>query len=128
MLETSKRNIDRTDVVKVMDNDLGVEIFNEITKEEITASGVLRPIGARHFAAQATMIQNLTQISNTPIWQQISAHISSKKLAGIIEDNLNLNRHELMTPYVAVFEQQELARLSNQAGEDLEVEQSMPTE
>ena len=128
MLETAKRNMDRNDVVKVLDNDLGVEIFSTITKEDITASGILRPVGARHFAAQATMIQNLTQISNTPIWQQIAPHISTKQLSKIVEDNLNLNRHELMTPFVAIFEQQEQARLSNQAGEDLEVEQSMPVE
>jgi hypothetical protein len=128
MLETAKRNMDRNDVVKVLDNDLGVEIFSAITKEDITASGILRPVGARHFAAQATMIQNLTQISNTPIWQQIAPHISTKQLSKIVEDNLNLNRHELMTPFVAIFEQQEQARLSNQAGEDLEVEQSMPVE
>lgn len=128
MLEASARYMDREDVIKVMDDDLGVEIFSKITRDDIIASGILRPIGARHFAAQATMIQNLTQLSNTPIWQQIAPHVSTKELAKLVEDNLNLNRFELVTPHVGIFEQQEQARLANQAGEDLEVEQSMPVQ
>lgn len=128
MLETAKRNMDMTDWVRVIDNDLGVTQFMEITKEDITASGVLRPIGARHFAAQSQLVQNLTSLSNTPIWQQIAPHMSSKRLATLVEDVLNLNRHQLIRPNVAITEQQETARLSNQAGEDLQVEQSIPSQ
>jgi hypothetical protein len=100
----------------------------QITKEDITASGILRPVGARHFAAQAQMVQNLTQLANTPIWQQISAHVSTKQLAKAVEDLLNFRRFQLVRPNVAVTEQQETARLANQAGEDLEMEQSIPIE
>jgi len=125
MLEVARRQMDATDIVRVIDDDLGTEDFMTITKEDITASGVLRPIGARHFAAQAQLVQNLTQLSNTPVWQQIGPHISSKNLAALVEDVLGLTRYQLFTPNVAVFEQQETARLANQAGEDLQVEQSM---
>lgn len=127
MLETASRNMDRDDVVKVMDNDLGVEDFLTVTREDITASGVLRPIGARHFSAQAQLVQNLTGISNTPIWQQISPHLSTKKLAALVEDSLGLGRYDLFQPNINIFESQETQRLANQAGEDLEVEQSMGT-
>jgi hypothetical protein len=126
MLEVSKRNLDGMDVIRVIDDDLGVTDFMEITKEDITASGVLRPIGARHFAAQAQLVQNLNGIANTPIWQQIAPHTSSKALSTLVEEVLGLHRYQLFQPNVAVFEQQETARLSNQAGEDLEVEQSTP--
>jgi Bacteriophage head to tail connecting protein len=122
MLETSRRNMSQEDVVRVMDNDLGVTTFMSITKDDITASGVLRPIGARHFAAQAQMMQNLTAISNTPLWQQVSPHLQTKKLAATIEDLLNINRYSLFSPNAAVFDQQETQRLVNQAGEDLMVE------
>jgi len=128
MLEAAKRNMDMTDWVKVIDNDLGVTQFMEITKDDITASGILRPIGARHFAAQSQLVQNLTSISNTPIWQQIAPHVSSKRLATLVEDVLNLNRHQLIRPNVAITEQQETARLGNQASEDLQVEQSIPVQ
>lgn len=128
MLSEAKQNMDGTDYVKVLDDDLGVQQFMEITKDDITASGLLRPIGARHFAAQAQLVQNLTSLSNTPIWQQISPHTSSTKLANMVEEILGFGRYDLFRPNVAVFENQETARLANQAGEDLQVEQSMPTE
>lgn len=128
MLEVGRRNLDRTDVIRVMDDDLGVKQFMEITRDDITASGILRPIGARHFAAQAQMVQNLTQLSNTQIWAQISPHVSSIALAKTVEDLLNFGRYELVRPNVAVFEQQETQRMSGQASEDLMVEQSMPVQ
>jgi hypothetical protein len=128
MLETGRRNLDQTDVIRVMNNDLGVKQFVTITRDDITASGILRPIGARHFASQAQMVQNLTQLSNTQIWPQISAHVSSIELAKMVEDLLNINRFKLIRPNVAVFEQQETQRLAGQANEDLMVEQSMPVQ
>ena len=126
MLETSKRNLNRSDVVRVMDDDLGAQEFIEITKEDITASGVLRPIGARHFAAQAQLLQNLTGVFNSQIGNIILPHTSATKLASLVEDVLGLGRFELFRPNVAVFEQQETQRLLGQAQEDLEVEQTMP--
>ena len=128
MLETSKRNLDREDVVRVIDDDLGVQEFLKITKEDITASGKLRPIGSRHFAAQAQLVQNLTNISNTPIWQQIAPHTSSLKLSELIEDVLGFGKYTLFSPNVAVFEQQETQRLASQASEDLQAEQSIPVD
>jgi hypothetical protein len=70
-LELARRNLDGNDLVRTMDDDLGTEAFLSVTKEDITAAGKLRPIGARHFAAQAQLMQSLVALSNTPIWQQI---------------------------------------------------------
>ena len=126
MLEVSRRNLDATDVVRVLDDDLAVTSFVEITKDDITASGVLRPIGARHFAAQAKLVQNLTGIFNSPMSQVIAPHISSKALAKMLEDVLNIGRYQLFPPNAAVFEGKETARLQNQAQEDIQVEQSIP--
>lgn len=126
MLETAKRNLDRQDVVRIMDDDIGVQQFLTITKEDITASGKLRPIGARHFAAQSQLIQNITGIWNTAIGQLIAPHTSSKNMAKLVEDALGLKRYDLFAPNVAIFEQQETQRLLNQAQEDLQVEQQTP--
>lgn len=128
MLETGRRNLNQPDTVRVIDDDTGVQQFLEITKDDITASGTIRPIGARHFAAQAQLVQNLTNLANTPIWQQIGPHTSSKKLAALVEEVMGLNRYSLFAPNVAVFEQQETARLGSQAQEDLMAEQSVPVE
>lgn len=126
MLETAKRNMDVSDWARVLDNDLGVTQFMEITKEDITASGLLRPVGARHFAAQAQLVQNLTGLANSPIWQQLAPHTSAIQLSKLVEDVLGLTRFQLFRPNVAITEQQETQRLANQAGEDLQVEQSTP--
>lgn len=126
MLEASRRNMDREDVVRVMDDDLGVEQFITITAEDITASGTLRPIGARHFAAQAQLMQNMNMIFSGQLGQFIAPHISSKATAKLVEDLLGIHRYGLMSPNVAVFEQQETQRLAQQAMEELEVESSVP--
>jgi hypothetical protein len=128
MLEVAKRNLDSTDVVRVMDDDIGVQQFLQITKEDITASGKLRPIGARHFAAQSQLIQNITGIWNTNLAGIIAPHTSGWQMAKLIEDAMGLKRYDLFKPNVAVFEQQETQRLMNQAGEDLQAEQQVPVQ
>lgn len=125
MLEISRRNMDQGDVARVMDDDLGVEQFINITKEDITASGKLRPIGARHFAAQAQLMQNLLGIMNSPMAAILAPHTSSKNLAKLVEDVMGLGRYQLFSPNVAIFEQQETQRLVNQSQEDLQMEASM---
>jgi hypothetical protein len=126
MLEVAKRNLDREDIVRVIDDDHGVTQFLSITKEDITASGKIRPIGARHFGAKAQLMQNLTQLSNTPVWAQISPHVSGKRLALLVEDVMDLASYTLVSPNVAVWEQQETAKLANQAGEDMLTQQAVP--
>ncbi len=125
MLEVAKRNLDYGDVIRVMDDDLGVQQFIDIKKEDITASGKLRPIGARHYAAQAQLMQNLTGLMNSPISALIAPHTSAKQLTKLVEDVMGLERYQLFSPNIAIFEQQETQRLAAQASEDLEVEQSV---
>lgn len=119
MLETSARNIDSTDVVRAIDNDLGAASFLEITRQDITANGVLRPIGARHFAAQSQLVQNLSGIFNGPIGQMIAPHTSAIRMTRLIEDVMGLGRHELFQPNVAIAEQQDTEAYMRQAQEDL---------
>lgn len=122
MLETSRRNMDQTDVIRVMDDDLGVTEFMSVSPDDIKAKGKLRPIGARHFAAQAQLLQNLTGVYNSPLGQMIMPHTSGIAMGALIEDTLGLERFDLIKPNVAVFEQQETARLAGQAEEDLAAE------
>jgi len=128
MLESAKRNMDSMDVIRVMDNDIGVQGFMEVTKEDITAAGKLRPIGARHFAAQAQLLQNLTAVFNGPLGAVLAPHTSSIQLASLIGDTLGVDKFGLFKPNVAVFEQQETQRLVSQSHEDLAMEQQTPAE
>lgn len=128
MLEAAVRNMQGADVVRVMDDDLGVAEFMSITKQDITAKGKLRPIGARHFAQQAQLMQNLTGLSNTALWQQISPHFSGKGLARLTEDLLNLRRFEVYGDNAGLMEQVETQRLAQTAQENLEIEALTPLE
>lgn len=128
MLETARRNFDGAEIVRTTDNELGVQEFLSVTKEDITAQGKLRPIGARHFAAQAQMVQNLVGISNSSLWQEISPHISKKKLASVVEELFELEKFEIVRENVGIEEQAEQQRLINSLQQQIEVEDRTPVE
>lgn len=128
MLELSRRNLDTFDVVRVMDDDIGVASFLEITREDISASGKLRPVGARHFSKQAVDLQNMMGFFNSPMSQIVAPHVSSKNLTKFLDDVLGVEAYEIFKPNAAVFEQQETQGLMNQASEDLQVQQDVPPE
>lgn len=128
MLETARRNMDVAEVVKVLDGNMSIQRLMEVTREDITALGVLRPVGARHFAAQAQLLQNITGIFNSGIGQVIAPHISSIALATMIEDVLGLERFKLVKANIAVFEQVETQKITAMAQEEAQAELETPTD
>lgn len=125
MLSQAHRNFDRIDAIRVLDKDLGVKSFREITKEDITANGVLRPVGARHFAQKAQIMQDLVGIFNSPIAQMIAPHTSGIQMTELIKEILDLRGwDDLFRPNVAIQEQQETQRMVNNAQENL-IEEDM---
>lgn len=118
MLEVAHRNMNVIDVIRVIDDDLGVEQFIDIQKEDITADGVLRPVGARHFAQRAQELQNLVGVFNSPIGQMVAPHTSGIALAEFVKDVVNLRGYDIFQPNIAVSEQQKLQALAAQAEED----------
>lgn len=128
MLEMARRELHGSDTVRVINDELGIETFQKITKDDLVGKGKLRPVGARHFAAQAQLIQNLNGVFNSPIGQTIAPHVSSIKMATLVEDVLNIERYGLVKENIAIFEQIETQRIVNQGQEDLGVEQATPLE
>lgn len=128
MLETARRNMDTSDVVRVMDDDIGVKEFLTVTRDDITANGKVRPVGARHFSKQAQDLQNIIGIFSSPVGQMVAPHTSGKALTKFIDDVTGLKGYDIFRPNVAVFEQQETQSLMNQAQEDSEVQQAVPGE
>lgn len=126
-LEISVRNFDGSDVIRTMDNDLGVAEFATITVEDITANGVIRPVGARHFAQSAQELQNLIGISQSPLWEMVKPHTSGVNMTKFIEDVTALDGYSIFRPNVAIEEAKETQALMNQSNEDLETEAAMPT-
>ena len=128
MLEISRRNLDIVDTVRVMDDELGVVLFTEVTKEDITATGKIRPIGARHFTQRARRLQELNQLMASPMGQAIMPHVSTMKVAQLVEEDLGIEQFGIFKPNVAIFEEAERQRLVGQIQEDMAVEQQVPPE
>lgn len=90
MLELARRNLNEKDTIRVLDKDTGAVLFKDIRREDITAAGKIRPVGARHFAQYATLIQNLTQLYSSAIGQDpaVNVHLSGKRIAEVAENLL----------------------------------------
>ena len=127
MLESAKRNFDLPEIAKVMDDDFGVMDFMSITKQDLTAKGKIRPIGARHYAARAQLMQNMLGIFNSPIGQVIAPHISAKKLANMVEEYMGFEKYDFIKDNAALFEGAEQEKLKMQIQQDLQTQDMQPS-
>lgn len=128
MLETTLRNMTESEVVGATNDELGGMVFRTVTRDDLAANGLLRPMGARHYAAQAQLLSNLNMLYSGALGQAISPHVSSLQLAKLVEDSLGLEKYKLISPNIAIAEAQQAAALAGQAQEDLAVAQATPTE
>ena len=113
MLESGRRHMDHGDLIRVLDDETGALIFKEITKDDITATGKIVPVGARHFAERAQRIQDITQMLQLKNIPDIGVHLSGKKIAEVIASELG--ERELYGENVAVEEQLETQRVMQDA-------------
>lgn len=120
MLKVALQRLNTSQIVRVVKDDWGATIFREITKEDLNASGMLRPMGARHYSARSQLMQDLLQIFNSPIGQVIMPHVSAIELARLVEDHLGLKKFKLVSPNIGLQEQQEAAAAVNGMQEDQE--------
>lgn len=128
MLESARRNLDTSRDVRYFDDDAGVNAFMSVSPQDLASKGSIRPVGARHFAEEAQIIQNLTGIANTAVWQDVKPHVSTKRLADMLEHVLNFGRWDIFEPNIAVAESQETQSMMNQAQAMTEEEAAVPLE
>jgi len=126
MLEVGRRNLDDSDLIRLVDDDTGIAIFKSITREDITARGKLRPVGSRHFAERAVRLQNIQNVVQLKQDPTIGVHISGKELARVL--SLELDEPDLFSDNVAIFEQQETQRLVGEAEVQMEEEEQVAIE
>lgn len=109
MLISARENMNVADVIRVTDDDTGAVEFLSITEQDLKASGKLYPIGSRHFQRDANMLQNLTQLSASPLMQDpgIRNHFSGYKTAKLLESVLGVERFKLVQKDISVVESME---------------------
>ena len=96
MLANARQFMSGATALKVWDTKFDMKVFKELTPEDLNGNGSIRPRGARHFGEQAIRVQNLTQLSQTPLWNQIQPHVSQENLAKMVEDLFQLEDWEVI--------------------------------
>ncbi len=127
-LALSRQNMSASDVTRTLDSEVDAVVFSTVTRDDITANGSLRPVGAQHFAEKANALQNLVTLSQSPAWadQSVAVHISGKKLAQMMVDLAGFEKQNLYSENIRVIEQMETQQLTSTAGEAAEVQAATP--
>jgi hypothetical protein len=126
MLEMARRNLNESDTIRVLDDDSGAVLFKKVTREDLTANGKIRPVGARHFAQYATLVQNITQLYNSQIGQDpaVQVHLSGKKIAEIMEKLLGFDRLGIYGENIRLLEMAETEKMKQTAARMLQQDQA----
>lgn len=130
MLESGRRNMTGSESIRTEDPNINAVQFMKVSQKDIQQEGKIKPIGARHFARNANIVQNLTQFYSSGLGQDpgVRAHISGKRVAEVLEELLDLERFDLVEENIQVMENQETQRAAA-AGEQLLMEENgVPTQ
>lgn len=128
MLEVARRNLSGADTIRILDDEVDVALFQDITQEDLIANGRLQPIGARHFATQANMLQNFVQLAGSPLGQDpaVNTHLSGKKVAQMIEELLGIEKFGLYGDNIRLIEAIESEKLKQAGQQTIDVEGQTP--
>lgn len=128
MLMLARQNMNGNDVVRTLDSQVDAVIFSTITKDDITADGILHPEGASHFAYRANQLQNLATLMNSAFMQDaaVKVHISGKKIARIAEELADFDDYEIYGDNIRVFETLETQKLMSQGQEQAQASSNTP--
>lgn len=113
-LEIAIQNLHTSDVVAVVDDDLGVEEFVRITREDLVSNGKVVPVGAREFARKSRLNQQLTAFYQTAMVDpEVAQHFPAKKIAQMWSELLDFE--DLYEPYGRIPERLEAASMESTA-------------
>jgi hypothetical protein len=87
-LASACSRLDMADIIRSIDDETGAALFTTITKDDLRASGRLYPVGARHFAERSKRVQELNQLIQAKAMPEVGAHISGKRLAELLTQEL----------------------------------------
>lgn len=113
MLVLAQNHLDQT-TIRVLEDEFRSVDFRSITKDQISANGHIKPVAARSFAERAEIVQNLTNFYSSAVGQDpaVKVHFSGLKTASMIEELLDLERYELVQPFIQLSEQAEGQQLA----------------
>jgi hypothetical protein len=127
MLELAQRNLSSITSIRVFNDDYQTTTFQNLTVDDITGVGRIRAVGARHFAEQAELVQNLTALTGSGLWAVVQPHFSGITLAKILERVFDLKDFNVVTPYISLAEQADAQRFIQTMQEQLHQEAGTAT-
>lgn len=129
MLELARRNLSRAISIPVFDPEFDITIFNSLSAADITGTGKIKPVAARHFAEQAELVQNLTAFYNSKLGEDpaVLVHISGLGLAKLMEDNLNLKDYKIVQQNIRLAEEADSKREAQAHTQAVQMEAQTPT-
>jgi hypothetical protein len=127
-LELTRRKMDSRVKVRVFNENTNSVSFKDVTIEDLSGLGRIKPVAARNFADKAEKVQNVNTFFSSVIGQdpEMKAHFSTVKLARMFEELLDLEPYGVVQPYVRLSEQQEASSIMNVAQEQLATESMAP--
>jgi hypothetical protein len=129
MLEMARRNLSRAISIPIFDPEFDVTMFDTLTVADITGTGKIKPIAARHFAEQSETVQNLTNFYNSQMGKDpsILVHVSGYTAAKTMEDLLNLKDYGLVQKNVRLAEEADTRREAQAHMEQTQMEATTPS-
>lgn len=127
MLELARRKMDKT-TIRVFDTDTKLSSFQELTPQDITGNGRIKPLAARHFADEATVVQNLNNFFGSPAGQDqdVLAHFSSIRTAKLWEQVLDIEQYGIVQENIRLSEKADAQALMSQHAEQIAAQGTTP--
>lgn len=124
MFEMSIRNLDTVDLARTFNDDTRALGLVELTKEDIVADGLLRPVGAKHFSQRMKRIQELQNFLALMDVPQIAPHMSGYQAAVAFTEELGFEKYGIVKQDVAVEEQMMTQQKAQQLQQEMQQEAS----
>lgn len=128
MLELARRNIASTQTISIFDDEFDIQVFMTLTPSDITGAGRIKPIGARHFAENAELLQNLNNFFNSHVGSDpaILAHFSTIQISKLLEHIFDIKDFKIVQPYIRLAEEADGQRLAQAHQEQVSMESQTP--
>ena len=128
MLESSRRNMNTAEIVRVFDEPTGLTLFREITREDINGNGKIKARGASHFEERNQRVQNINNLMQIKMADpSVGMHLSGKEIARMLAEEIG--QEALFGENIGVTEQSETQKAGLDAeadvNEDLEQKAEM---
>ena len=126
-LMVAKEGMTGTDTAAMKTGEDGLQEYFQVSKQDLLVNGRVVPIGARHFARQQQLAQDLKDFQAVlSMDKELQQHFSSVKMGALWESVLDFEEYHAYQAYARIDEQTEMARRTQAAQQTLQNESKVP--